>query len=81
MTRQKRRALLDPVWADIQAEHAKIAEELEDAMPDLDDYPLPEAAEADPALAEQVLFDSERTYWTQLGAYRKYKEEHVVDAG
>jgi hypothetical protein len=78
---EKARELLEPVCADIQAEHAKIAQELEDAMPDLADYPLPDAEEADPALAEQVLFDSERTYWTQLAAYRKYKEEHVVDAG
>lgn len=77
---EEARKLLEPIWEDIQTEHAAFAKELTDAMPDLADYPLPEPPEAEPALAESALYFSGRTYWQQLAVTKNYLEEHGVSA-
>lgn len=53
-----------------------ISDELEDAMPDIDDYPVPEANEADER--SSALYDSGRDYLNQIEHYRRYQGKEVV---
>lgn len=49
-----------------------IRDDLDAAMPDIDDYPVPEAEEVDETDAE--LYSSARDYLTQLGHYKAFQD-------
>jgi hypothetical protein len=65
-------ALLGPWMARYEAVRLAVIEAMEDAQPDLTDYPIPEPEEADEDGVDP-LFDSYRDYEEQLAAFKEFQ--------
>lgn len=63
--------------SEIVAVWQAIKDELEENMPDIDDYPIPEALEAEEK--PNALYDSKRSYLEQMASYKDFQGKEVVD--
>jgi hypothetical protein len=69
--RQEVRGRLDPILSQVQAIYRQVEGGLQGSAPSIEDYPLPEGAEADEP--DDVLFDSRREYEDQIGHYKRFQ--------
>jgi hypothetical protein len=78
------RASIAPELAELDKEAKALGDEVlaavRDAMPDPEDFPVPEAEEADEDCLPEPLYDGSRTYSEQLAVYKRFQgKDGAVD--